>query len=106
MTDPAIKAVTNGRYIDAPLTQWGHSVMSEKSSLIDSNAEIANEAEGASHRERLSEKTAQADATVRSASNRKMQRLAEMTSPAEKRVTYSKHFVASTIEGYCSRAAA
>ncbi len=61
---------------------------SEKFPLIDSNAEIADEAEGESHRERLSEETSYMDdATVRSHGNNNHERLAEMTGPVERRVT-------------------
>jgi hypothetical protein len=44
---------------------------SNKSSLIDLEAEMANRAEAARHRERLSEKTPKGDAIVRTAQNRK-----------------------------------
>ncbi len=61
---------------------------SEKFPLIDSNAEIANEAEGESYRERLSEETSYMDdAIVRSYGNNNHKRLAEMTGPVERRVT-------------------
>ena len=54
-----------------------------KSSLIDSKAEMANEAEGASHRERLSEKTVlhhRCDSPT-TGITKKPVRLAEMTNP-------------------------
>jgi hypothetical protein len=62
----------------------------EKSFLIDSNAEMPTRRNQEDlDRERLNEKTSYMDdAIVRSASNyTKMQKLAEMTSSSEKRVT-------------------
>lgn len=53
----------------------------EKFSLIDLDGEIPNKAEGASHRERLSERTPSGDATVCSRGKRNRERAAEMTAP-------------------------
>lgn len=50
--------------------------------LMDLNPETGNKAEGASHRERLNEETAQADAIVRSVGNMNLQSAAEMTAPS------------------------
>ena len=77
-----------------------------ESSLIDLDAEIANKGQAFGQPERLNEKTSKMDdAIVRSASNRKMQRLAEMTSPASA-VTIGKYFVVPMFEDHCSRVAA
>jgi hypothetical protein len=51
--------------------------------LMDLNPEIGNKAEGLmTHRERLNEETAQAEAIVRSVGNNNLQRAAEMTAPS------------------------
>lgn len=54
----------------------------EKFSLIDLDGETPNKAEGASHGERLSERTPSGDATVWTHGNRNHERAAEMTAPA------------------------
>jgi len=60
---------------------------SNKPTLIDLEAEMANKAEAERHRERLSERAPKGDAIVRTCRNNNCKRLAEMSSPAEKRVT-------------------
>lgn len=60
----------------------GATLTGEKSSLMDLNGEIPNKAEGVSHRERLNEKTAQADAIVCSHGNMNHESAAEMTAPS------------------------
>ena len=55
----------------------------EKFSLIDLDGETPNKAEGASHGERLSERTPLwGDATVWTHGNRNHERATEMTAPA------------------------
>ncbi len=79
MTDP-LERVTNtqqSRYSDG----LNKIVAVIKSYLIDSDAEIAKEAEPERDRERLSDRTPKGDAIVRPSRNKNWMRLAEMTSP-------------------------
>ena len=79
------KTPTNSRYLVTRINPRSlpAAMRDSKFSLIDLDGEIPNKAEGASHRERLSERTSHVDdATVCSHGNWNHERLAEMTSPA------------------------